>query len=73
MAVTIKQGGQGYSLSFILFMILLTIKLTMHPPELSWFLVFLPIWLPAAIAVGILLIMFIVGLIYISLGWRRFR
>lgn len=58
--VAVKSGGSfGLSLGtmgFITFIVFLILKLTGTWPEISWFWVWFPLWIPWAIAVGLFLL-----------------
>lgn len=49
----LRMGGQGFSLGTVLFLIFLVLKLTGFIAW-SWWWVTAPLWLPAAIVIGIL-------------------
>lgn len=55
----IKKGGSSIGIGTIVFIVLLTLKLTGAVPGLTWFWVFFPLWIvPAVVLVlfGILML-----------------
>ena len=60
-----SKSQNGISLSFILFLVFLILKLT-NQIDWSWIWVFSPFWLPILVVVGIFIITFFIGLLYMA-------
>jgi len=60
-----KVTGSGFSLGTVLFIVFLILKLT-HVIDWSWWWVTAPLWIPVAIAVGILAIVGLIVLLHLE-------
>jgi hypothetical protein len=65
---TKSNSGTGLSLSAVLFIVFLVLKLTGNI-DWSWYWVTSPIWIPLAIALSIFLIVFLVASIALIFGY----
>ena len=63
-----KNSSSGLSLAGVLFIVFLILKLTGNI-DWSWWWVTSPLWIPIAIALSTVLIIFIIFMLFISLGF----
>jgi membrane protein YdbS with pleckstrin-like domain len=63
-----KSKSSGIGLTGVLFVVFLVLKLTGNI-DWSWWWVTSPLWIPIAIALSTVLIIFIIFMLFISLGF----
>ena len=63
-----KSKSSGIGLTGVLFVVFLVLKLTGNI-DWSWWWVTSPLWIPIAIAISTVLIIFIIFMLFISLGF----
>ena len=62
-----NKSGSGLSLSAVLFIVFLVLKLT-NNIDWSWWWVTSPLWIPFALVIGIIFIAFLIVVIALTFG-----
>lgn len=62
-----NKSGSGLSLSAVLFIVFLVLKLT-NNIDWSWWWVTSPLWIPFALVIGIIFIVFLIVVIALTFG-----
>jgi uncharacterized integral membrane protein len=60
-----SKSQNGVSISFILFLVFLILKLT-NQIDWNWIWIFSPFWVPISIVIVVFIIVFFIGLIYMA-------
>lgn len=60
----IKKGGSSIGIGTIVFIVLLTLKLTGAVPGLTWFWVFFPLWIVPVAAICLIAIVMLITKIF---------
>lgn len=60
-----SKSQNGISLSFVLFLVFLILKLT-NQIDWHWIWIFSPFWIPVSVVIGIFIIVLFIGLIFMA-------